>query len=327
LHRYYILKKKLLKLSTYRYEDIFASAVPSVDKTYAYGDAKNIILKMAEPLGKNYIDILNIAFANRWIDVYPNKGKESGAYSGDVYGIHPYIKMNYNGEYDALSTLAHELGHALHSYMSDKNQDFTNSGYPTFIAEIASTFNENLLMQYLLKSETDDLFKLFILDSYIEQVRGTLYHQVMFAEFDKLIHKRVESGQSLTADWLDEEYLKLIRLYYGHDKKICDVGDYFKCGWSRISHFYRNYYVFQYSTGIIASLALSDMVLNGGEKERTQYLKLLESGGNGYPITLLKKAGVDMNTSAPYMAAIKQFSSLVDKMQVLVDKLTKEGKI
>jgi oligoendopeptidase F len=327
MHRYLLLKKKLLKLTTFRYEDIFASAVPSVEKTYTYDEAKTIILKMAEPLGKDYTDILKIAFANRWIDVYPNKGKESGAYSGDVYGVHPYIKMNYNGEYDALSTLAHELGHALHSYMADKNQAYTNSAYPTFIAEIASTFNENLLMQYLLKSETDDLFKLYILDNYLEQVRGTLYHQVMFAKFDKLIHNRVEGGQSLTAEWLDAEYLKLIRLYYGHDKKVCDVGDYFQCGWSRISHFYRDYYVFQYSTGIIASMALSEMVINGGEKERTQYLNLLKSGGNGYPITLLKKAGVDMNTSAPYEAAIKQFSSMVDKMQVLVDKLTKEGKI
>ena len=184
-----------------------------------------------------------------------------------------------------------------------------------------------MLMHYLLKSETDDLFKLYILDSYLDGVRGTLFHQAMFAEFDLAIHKRVEAGQSLTAEWLDEEYLKLLRLYYGHDKNVCEVDDYLQCGWSLIPHFYRDYYVFQYSTGITASLALSDMVLNGGEKEQTRYLNLLKSGGNGYPVTLLKKAGVDMTSSAPYLAAIKQFSTMVDEMQVLVDKLTKAGKI
>jgi oligoendopeptidase F len=327
LHRYLLLKKKLLKLTDFYYEDVYASSVPSVEKTYTYDDAKEIILKMAEPLGKDYLAMLNIAFNNRWIDIYPNKGKESGAYSGDVYGVHPYIKMNFNGKYDALSTLAHELGHAMHSYLTDQNQSFTNSGYPTFLAEIASTFNENLLMHYLLKSETDDLFKLYILDNYIEQVRGTLFHQAMFAEFDLAIHKRAEEGQSLTAEWLDEEYLKLLRFYYGHDKDVCKVEDYTSCGWSRISHFYRNYYVFQYSTGIIASLALSDIVLNGGEKERTQYIDLLKAGGNGYPITLLKKAGVDMTSSKPYAAAIKQVSLMVDQMEILVNKLQKEGKL
>jgi len=327
LHRYLSLKKKLLKLTTYRYDDIYASAVPSVDKSYSFEEAKNIILKMTESLGKEYTDALKIAFANRWMDIYPNKGKESGAYSGDVYGIHPYIKLNYNGKYDAVSTMAHELGHSMHSYFADKNQEFVNAGYPTFLAEIASTFNENLLMHYFLKTETDNLFKLYILDSYLEEVRGTLYHQTMFAEFDRAMHRRVEEGKSLTSDWLDEEYLKLLRLYYGHNKNICEVGDYLQCGWSLIPHFYQDYYVFQYSTGITASLALSNMVMNGGEKERNQYLNLLKAGGNGYPLTLLKKAGVDMKTSAPYLAAIKQFNSLVNEMQALVDKLEKEGKI
>ncbi len=321
LHRYLKLKQRLLKLDTYRYEDIYASAIPSVDKTFTLDDSKKYITESLKPLGKEYTDALNLAFSNRWMDIYPNKGKESGAYSGGVYGVHPYIKLNYNGKYDAVSTMAHELGHAMHSYMSDKYQPFPTSGYTTFIAEIASTFNENMLMQYLLKNEKDDMFKLFVLDSYLDQVRGTLYRQSLFSDFELAMHKRVEEGNSLTSDWLDSKYLELTRLYYGHDQGVCKVDDYIQVEWSKIPHFYYNFYVFQYSTGIISSMALAEMVSNGTEKERDAYLTLLKSGGSDYAVELLKKAGVDMTTKEPYQKAFKRFGDLVTEMEKIMERL------
>ncbi|MCE1166135.1 MAG: oligoendopeptidase F [Bacteroidetes bacterium] len=321
LHRYLKLKQRLLKLDKYRYDDIYASAIPSVDKSFTLEESRKYITESLKPLGKEYIEALNLAFDNRWMDIYPNKGKESGAYSGGVYGVHPYIKLNYNGKYDAVSTMAHELGHSMHSFFSDKYQPFPTSGYTTFIAEIASTFNENMLMQYLLKNEKDDMFKLFILDSYLDQVRGTLYRQALFSDFELAMHKRVEEGNSLTSDWLDSKYLELTRLYYGHDKGVCQVDDYIEVEWSKIPHFYYNFYVFQYSTGIISSMALAEMVSNGTEKERDAYLTLLKSGGSDYAVELLKKAGVDMTTKEPYHKAFKRFGDLVTEMEKIMERL------
>jgi oligoendopeptidase F len=213
LQRYLALKQKMLGLPKFRYEDVYASAVRAVDKTYPFAEARRIVTASLKPLGKDYLAVLQRAFDERWMDLYPNKGKESGAYSGGVYGVHPYIKLNYNGDYDAVATLAHELGHAMHSYFSDQAQPYPTSGYTTFLAEIASTFNEHLLMQHLLKSEKDDLFKLYILDNYLDGFRGTLFRQTLFAEFELAMHRRVEQGQTLTADWLDEKYLELTRQY------------------------------------------------------------------------------------------------------------------
>jgi oligoendopeptidase F len=203
-------------------------------------------------------------------------------------------------------------------------QPYATSGYTTFLAEIASTFNEHLLIQYLLKNEKDDLFKLYILDNYLDGFRATLYRQTLLAEFELAMHKRVEQGQTLTADWLDRTYLGLTRLYYGHDKGVCQVDDYIEVEWDRIPHFYMNYYVFQYSTGIIASMALSDMVLNGGKKEQAGYLEFLKAGGSDYPLAILKKAGVDMTTPAPYTAALKRFDQLVGEMEAIVARLKKQ---
>ncbi len=327
LHHYLKVKQQLLGMAKLRYSDLFASAVPTVDKEFSYEEAEKIILEMAKPLGKEYTDVLQTAFRNRWIDRYPNKGKENGAYSSGVYGVHPFIKMNFTGKYDDVSTLAHELGHSMHSYYSNAAQPYVNSSYATFLAEIASTFNENLLVDYFLKNEKDDLFKLYILDNYLEQIRGTLYHQTMFAEFELNMHKRVEDGKSLTPDWLDKEFLSLNKLYYGDDKGVCDVEDYIQCGWSRIPHFYRNYYVFQYSTGIIASLALSDMVLKGGDEARNRYLSMLKAGGSDYPIDILKKAGVDMTTTKPYTDAYKRFDDLVGEMEKIVVRLKADKKL
>ncbi len=327
MHRYLALKKRLLKLDKYAYTDIYASAVPSVKKTFTYDEAVKLTVDAMAPLGKDYTDGLTLAFNNRWVDIYPNKGKETGAYSSGIYDVHPFVKMNFNGSYNNVSTLAHELGHSMHSYFSAKAQHFVNANYATFIAEIASTFNEQMLVNYMLKNEKDDLFKLYLLDNYLEGARATVYRQTLFAEFELAMHQRVESGNSLTAEWLDQKYLELTRMYYGHDKGVCDVGDFIQCEWSRIPHFYMNYYVFQYSTGMIASLALNNMVMSADNMALRRYLDLLKAGGSDYPITLLKNAGVDMTTEGPYRAAFKRFDELVGEMEKLVDKLQKEGKL
>ncbi|MGE5458690.1 MAG: oligoendopeptidase F [Methanococcaceae archaeon] len=327
LHKYLSLKKELLGLDKFRYDDIYVSAVKAVDKTYSFDEAKKIIFETLKPLGQEYLTVLQKPFSERWIDIYPNQGKESGAYSGGLYGVHPYIKLNYNGKYDAVSTLIHELGHAMHSYFSNTNQAYENAGYPIFTAEVASTFNENMLINYLLKNEKDDLFKLYLLDSYIDGARATIYRQTLFAEFELAMHKKVEAGESLTPDWLNKNYLELTRKYYGHDKGITQVDDYIQNEWSNIPHFYMNYYVFQYSTGILGSMALSSFVLNGGEKERDKYLTLLKSGGSDFPIELIKKAGLDMSKKEAMDSGLKNFSRLVDEMEKLVMKLKQEKKL
>lgn len=324
LHRYIALKQKLLGLPAFRYPDLFANAVPAVEKSYAWDEAKALCIACMKPLGPEYQATLEKAFAHRWIDRYPNKGKESGAYSEGCYGVHPFIKMNYDGSYDNLSTLAHELGHALHSDFACRSQHFTNADYPTFLAEVASTFNENLLIQHVLQSEKDDRFKLYVLDRYLDRVRSTLYRQTLFAEFELLMHRRVEEGKTLTADWLDETYLRLTREYYGHEKGVCEIGEWLSCEWDFVPHFYLDFYVFQYSTGIIASMALADGVLHGGEAERGKYLDFLRAGGSDHPIAILQKAGVDMSGPQPYEAALKRFDSLVSEMETIVDRLKKQ---
>ena len=207
-HRYLKLKGRLQGLDTMRYEDIYGSAVKAIDKTYTWDEARALVQQSLKPLGPEYGAVLKDAFENRWIDRYPNKGKQSGAYSGGVYGVHPFVKMNFNGSYNEVSTIAHELGHSVHSYLAQKNQSYSDAGYPLFLAEIASTFNETLLLKHMLKSEKDDLFKLYLLDSYLDQVRGTIFRQTLFAEFELAMHRRVEEGKALTPDWLNEKYLE-----------------------------------------------------------------------------------------------------------------------
>lgn len=321
LHRYLKLKQKMLGLETLKYEDLWASSVKSVDKVYPYDEAKKLVQNSLVVLGSEYADGLKQAFNNGWIDVYPNKDKESGAYSDAIYDIHPYVKMNYDGEYSNVSTLAHELGHAMHSYLTNRNQPYSNSNYTTFLAEIASTFNENLLMDYLLKNETDDNLKLFIIDQFLERARQTIYRQTLFAEFELAMHQKVEQGQTLTADWLNKKYLELTRLYYGHDKGVTLVDDYIEIEWSKIPHFFYNFYVFQYSTGIISSMALSQNIITGKTGAVDKYLGMLKSGNSDYSIKLLQNAGVDMMTSDPYNAAFKRFDDLVAEMEKIYDRV------
>jgi oligoendopeptidase F len=325
-HRYLKLKGQLMGLDTMRYEDIYASAVKSVDKIYAWDEARSLVIASLKPLGSEYQSMLAKAFENRWIDVYPNEGKQMGAYSGGVYGVHPFVKMNFNGSYNEVSTIAHELGHSMHSYFANKTQPYADAGYPLFLAEIASTFNETLLLKYMLKSEKDDLFKLYLLDSYLDQVRGTIFRQTLFAEFELAMHRRVEAGKTLTPDWLDAKYLELTRRYYGHDQGVLRVDDYIQNEWSGIPHFFRNYYVFQYSTGMISSMALVEKALTGkGGVEK--YLQMLKAGGSDYPLALLKKAGVDMLTPDPAQAAFKNIENLLNEEEKIVARLRKQNKI
>ena len=328
LHNYLKLKAEMLNLKDIKYDDIYASAVPSVDKKFTLKEAEKIIINAMKPLGKDYTEVLKKAFNNRWMDAYPNKDKRSGAYSqGSVYDVHPYVLLNYDGTYNSVSTIAHEFGHSLHSYFSNKTQPYPKADYPIFLAEIASTFNETLLIKYMLKHEKDDLFKLYLLDQYLENLRATLYRQTLFADFELQMHQEVEKGNTLTADWLDKKYLELTRLYYGHKKGIMKVDKYIENEWSEIPHFYYDFYVYQYSTGIIASTALADMVLNGGKKERERYLEFLKTGGSKYPLETLKKAGVDLTTKEPILKTLKMFNDLVEEMRKIYHKLKKNGKI
>jgi oligoendopeptidase F len=320
-HRYLKLRQRMLGVDQLHYYDLYASVVKSVDLTYSYEDSQKNILAALVPLGPDYIATATGAFANRWLDVYPNTGKRSGAYSnGGAYDVHPYMLLNYNGKYDDMSTVAHELGHTMHSYYSNKNQPFNLAQYSIFVAEVASTFNEALLIEHMLKSTTDDNTRLTMLASYLDNIKGTVFRQTQFAEFELLIHEKAEKGESLTGEELDKLYLELTRRYYGHDKNICIVDDEIKSEWAYIPHFYYDFYVFQYATSFTASSALSEKVLSGDKGEIDRYLTLLKSGGSDYPINLLKKAGVDMTTAEPLQLTMKKMNRIMDEMEKILDK-------
>ena len=319
LHRLLRLRQRMLGLAELRYADLYASAVSAVTRTYPFEEGRDLVLSATRPLGAPYMEALERAFSAGWIDVYPNRGKQSGAYSSGVHGVHPFVKMNYDGTFHHVSTLAHELGHAMHSHLSERAQPYPTSDYPIFLAEIASTFNENMLMHTLLETERDATLKMFLLDSYLETLRGTLFRQTLFAEFELAMHERVESGQSLTADWLDATYLELTRDYYGHDQGVVRVDDYIQNEWSGIPHFYYGFYVYQYATGIVASMALADAVLREGEPARERYLGFLGSGSSRFPLDTLKAAGVDLTQPGPVAAALGAFDRLVGQMESLFE--------
>jgi len=324
LHRLLRLRARMLGLKEMRYSDLYASAVASVNRVYTWPEAQDLVRRATLPLGPGYRQALAGALDNRWVDVFPNKGKQSGAYSSDdTFGFHPFIKMNYDGTYLGVSTLAHELGHAMHSFHSDAAQPYPTSSYPTFLAEVASTFNENLLMNNLLATDASDAYKLYVLDSYLEQVRGTLYRQTLFADFELAMHERVEQGLSLTPDWLDGKYLELTRLYYGHDAGVVKVDDWIQSEWSEIPHFYMDFYVFQYATSMAASMALTQAVLKEGEPARARYLAFLSAGSSRFPLDTLRAAGVDFATPRPVEEALKAFDGLVAEMEKIYGRMAK----
>jgi oligoendopeptidase F len=323
-HRYLELRKRMLGVDTLHYYDLYAPLVPGVDLQYTIDEAKNNVLASLAPLGKEYLDVTKEAFTHRWIDVYPNTGKRSGAYSnGSAYDVHPYILLNYNGKYADMSALAHELGHTMQSYLSNKYQPYVNSQYPIFVAEVASTFNEALLNDYMLKTIKNDSIRLSLLGSYLENIKGTLFRQVQFAEFELRIHERAEKGEPLTGDDLDSIYMNITKKYYGSDEGICVVDDDVKSEWAYIPHFYYDFYVYQYATSFTASQALSEEVLSGGPEVAHRYLQFLSAGCSEYPIDLLRTAGVDMTTSQPFDLTMKKMNRVIDEMEKILTGMGK----
>jgi oligoendopeptidase F len=320
-HRYLDLRRRILGLDRLCYHDLYAPLVNEVDRTYPYDEACESVLASLTPLGDEYVRTARRAFSQRWIDVYPTEGKRSGAYSnGSAYDVHPYILLNYNGKYDDVSTITHELGHTMHSWFSNSRQPYATSHYSIFVAEVASTFNEALLFDYTLRNTPDAASRLSLLGQHLEHFKATVFRQTQFAEFELLIHEAVEKGEALTGDTLDALYLRLAREYYGHDAGVCAVDDVMGSEWSYIPHFYYNFYVFQYATSFCASSAICESVLSGDEGALARYIELLSAGGSDYPIDLLKRAGVDMASTAPVETAIRKMDAIMDEMEELVGK-------
>lgn len=315
LHRYVSLRKRVLGLPELHFYDLFVPMVKDMDVKKTFDEAKAMCMDALKPLGSDYLQTLGGAFESRWTDVYENEGKKSGAYSYGVYGVHPFILLNYQGNLDNVFTLAHEMGHAMHSHYSQKTQPYVYAHYTIFLAEVASTLNEALMMHYLLGNTTDRQMRIFLINHHLEQFRGTLYRQTMFAEFEKLTHEASEAGESLTQDFLCGKYRELNAKYYGPDIVLDDQ---IALEWARIPHFYRAFYVFQYSTGIAAATALSLNILRDGQPAVDRYIAFLSSGGSDYSLNLLARAGVDMRTPEPVDSALSLFGDLLTEMEQLI---------
>jgi oligoendopeptidase F len=320
-HRYLKLRQQMMKVDQLHYYDLYAPLVASVDLKYTPGEAQKLVLAAVEPLGSDYQATIGRAFDSRWIDLYPNEGKASGAYSnGGAYDVHPYMLINYSGQYTDVSTLAHELGHTMQSYYSNKTQPYPLANYPIFVAEVASTFNESLLIDYMLKQIKDDDTRLSLLGNYLENIKGTVFRQTQFAEFELRMHEMAQKGEAITGDAMAKLYFEITKKYYGHDQKVCIVDDYIAHEWSYIPHFYRDFYVFQYATSFTASSALAEKVKAGDPDAKKRYLAFLSAGGSKYPVDLLKDAGVDMTTDEPLDLTIKQMNRIMDEMEALLAK-------
>ena len=315
MYRYVALRKKLLGVDELHMYDVYTPIVADADQAITYEQAKETVLEALQVLGDDYVDLLKEGFSNRWIDVYENVGKRSGAYSSGNSRPHPYVLLNHKDNLDCQFTLAHEMGHALHSYHSCKYQPVSTSDYVIFVAEVASTCNEVLLMRHLLKKTTDKKQRAYLINHFMDQFKGTVYRQTMFAEFELAMGKMAESGQALTADALCQKYHALNKLYFGPDM-VSD--DQIALEWARIPHFFYNYYVFQYATGFSAACAIANRILTEGETAVADYKKFLSAGGSMDPISILKLAGVDMTTAAPVNEALKLFGELIDEMEELM---------
>jgi oligoendopeptidase F len=318
-HRYLKLRQRMMKLQELHYYDLYAPLVASVDLSYTIDEAQKIVLESLKPLGPEYAAGAMRAFNERWTDFQPTEGKRAGAYSnGGAYDVHPFMLINYNGKYTDMSTVAHELGHTMQSYFSNKTQPYPTASYPIFVAEVASTFNEALLIDYMLKTIKDDATRLSLLGNYLEGIKSTVFRQTQFAEFELRMHEMAEKGEPLTGEALDKLYADITKKYYGHDKNVCIVDDYIAHEWAFIPHFYRNFYVFQYATSFTAAEALSEKVRAGDQGALKRYLTFLNAGGSKYPIDLLKDAGVDMTTDEPLELTIKKMNRVMDDMEKLL---------
>ncbi len=314
LHRYVSLRKKYLGVEELHMYDIYTPMLPDFAKKITYEEAKEIVLKALAPLGEDYVNIVKEGFNNRWIDVYENEGKRSGAYSAGAYGTHPYVLLNHNDTLDNMFTLAHEMGHAMHSYLSNEAQPFIYSRYKIFVAEVASTCNEILLMEYLLKNTTDKKERAYLLNHYLDSFKGTVYRQTMFAEYEAETNRMAEAGESLTADVLSKLYHELNSKYYGPDM-ISDPE--IAVEWARIPHFYYNFYVYQYATGFTSAVAIAHNILKNGAPAVEAYKEFLRSGCTQDPVSLLKIAGVNLETPQPIQDALNVLDEILDEMEAL----------
>jgi len=317
LHKWTALRKRILGYDTLYTYDLYAPLTKNKPKEYTYENAKKIVLEGLKPLGKEYLKNFKKGLESRWIDVYETQGKGSGGYQWGSYTSHPYILMNFNGTLENVFTLAHEMGHAMHSFYTNRNEPYIYSGHSLFVAEVASTCNEALLMKYLIKNTKDREEKIRLLDYYIEQIIGTFYTQVMFSEFELAIHNRIESGNAVSSDYFRKTYRDIYQKYWGPELVIGKIND---LGGMRISHFYREYYVYQYATCYAAAQMLSQKILDKGKGALPRYMKFLSTGTSEYPVDILKDAGVDMTTPEPINNTIKLFGQLVDQMEQLLNE-------
>ena len=320
LHRYLKLRARLMGIKELRYYDVYPDIV-ALDRSYDIEQSRLLLAQALTPLGEDYQGIYQEASLKPWMHVSPAEGKASGAYAmSAAYDVHPYVLLNHNNDFESLSTYAHEWGHVMHSLLTQQNQPFSKSEYATFIAEIASIAHELLLYRHLADHAVGRDEKLFYLIEELQALRGTFFRQTQFAEFELAIHEEVENGGALSAGRLDEIYGETLKRYYGHDAGIMTIDDTYAIEWAYIPHFYRNFYVYQYATSLSAAYYLMDKVLGGGERERRQYLSILEAGGSDYPYDILKKSGVDMASPAIYQAVIKRCDTLMDEIEALLEK-------
>jgi oligoendopeptidase F len=317
MHKYMTLRKKALGVDELHMYDVYTPIVKNIDMKVPYDEATQTVLEALTPLGKAYGEIVDEAFESRWIDVYENLGKRSGAYSWGTYDSKPFILLNYHDTLDNMFTLAHEMGHSVHSYLTHKNQPYVYGNYSIFLAEVASTTNEVLLTRHLLNTLDDGPQKLYVLNHYLESFRGTVFRQTMFAEFERDIHEMVECGEALTPQSLSEHYRMLNEKYYGKDMVIDSQID---LEWARIPHFYYNFYVFQYATGFSSAVSLAEKIVDQGQPAVDKYLNFLSAGSSEYPLDILKEAGADMLSGEPVRAALEKFDQLVDEMTRLMEE-------
>jgi oligoendopeptidase F len=320
LYRYFHLRAKMLGVSQLHYYDIYPPLVHS-DIKLPFDVGRKLVLEAVAPLGKDYVDAIAYGFDHRWMDTYPRPHKLSGAHmDGYAYDVHPYVLMNYNDDYGSVTTVAHEWGHGMHSYLANKAQPFVTSNYAIFIAEIASTFNEELLLQRVLKTAKTDDERLYYLGYALEQLRGTFFRQAMFAEFERNIHARVDKGEPLTGEALTKTYCEILKRYHGASEGVVDIDDAYCVEWAYIPHFYNSFYVYQYATSIAASALFAQRVGANEPGALPRYLDLLKAGGSGYPYELVKKAGVDLATPAPYQALDARMNAIMDEIEAILAK-------
>ncbi|MBO4289210.1 MAG: oligoendopeptidase F [Lachnospiraceae bacterium] len=319
MYRYVALRKKILGLDELHYYDVYAPLCGDLDLRYSYEEAQEMVKKAVAPLGEDYVNTVARGFEERWIDVYPNAGKSGGAYSSGTYDSSPFIMCNFTGTLDSVSTIAHEMGHSIHTYLANTHQPHQYARYTLFVAEIASTVNENLLIEQLLQKETDPKVRLYLLNQYLENFKGTIFRQVMFAEFENKAHELIEQGEALSAAKMNSIYADLVKLYFGPELAEDEEYSY---EWARIPHFYRMFYVYKYATGYSSAVALSEKILKEGEPAVKKYLEFLSMGGSDYPLETLKHAGIDLSTPEPIDRALEKFERIVAEAEEICGQLS-----